>query len=106
MKLGLHLPQVGAAATPEHLAQIARRAEDEGYSSLWVSDHIVVPVAGSPLPSVEMVEPVVTLAYVAAVTKTIRLATSVLVVPYRNPFHLAKELATLDRLCQGRLIVG
>jgi probable F420-dependent oxidoreductase len=106
MKLGLHLPQVGIAATAEHLAQIARRAEAEGYSSLWVSDHIVVPVAGSPLPSVEMLEPVTTLAYVAAVTKTIRLATSVLVVPYRNPFHLAKELATLDRLCQGRLTVG
>lgn len=106
MKLGLHLPQVGAAATPEHLAQVARRAEDEGFSSLWVSDHIVVPVTGSPLPSVEMIEPVTTLAYVAAVTKTIRLATSVLVVPYRNPFHLAKELATLDRLCHGRLIVG
>jgi probable F420-dependent oxidoreductase len=106
MKLGLHLPQVGAAATPEHLAHVARRAEDEGFSSLWVSDHIVVPVTGSPLPSVEMIEPVTTLAYVAAVTKTIRLATSVLVVPYRNPFHLAKELATLDRLCHGRLIVG
>ncbi len=106
MKLGLHLPQVGAAATPEHLAQVARRAEDEGFSSLWVSDHIIVPVTGTPLPSVEMIEPVTTLAYVAAVTKTIRLATSVLVVPYRNPFHLAKELATLDRLCQGRLIVG
>ena len=66
-----------------------------GFSSLWVSDHIVVPVAGSPLPSVEMIEPVTTLAYVAAVTKTIRLATSVLVVPYRNPIHLAKELATV-----------
>jgi len=106
MRLGPHLPQVGLAGNPEHLARIARRAEDEGYSSLWVSDHIVVPVAGSPLPSVEMLEPVTTLAYVAAVTRTIRLATSVLVVPYRNPFHLAKELATLDRLCSGRLIVG
>lgn len=106
MKLGLHLPQVGLSATAEHVAQVARRAEDEGYSSLWVSDHIVVPVAGSTLPSVEMLEPVTTLAYVAAVTKTIRLGTSVLVVPYRNPFHLAKELATLDRLCNERLIVG
>ena len=106
MKLGLHLPQVGLGATPENLGHVARRAESEGYSSLWVSDHIVVPVAGSTLPSVEMLEPVTTLAYVAAVTKTIRLGTSVLVVPYRNPFHLAKELATLDRLCDGRLIAG
>jgi len=106
MKLGIHLPQVGAAATAEHVARIARRAEAENFSSLWVSDHMVVPMAGSPLPSVEMLEPVTTLAYVAAVTKTIRLGTSVLVVPYRNPIHLAKELATLDRFCNGRLIVG
>src|SRR5436309_2615747 len=106
MKLGLHLPQVGDAASAEHIARIARRAEQTGYSSLWVSDHILVPASGGTLPPIEIMEPVTTLAYAAGMTKTIRLATSVLVVPYRNAIHLAKELATLDRLCGSRLTVG
>jgi alkanesulfonate monooxygenase SsuD/methylene tetrahydromethanopterin reductase-like flavin-dependent oxidoreductase (luciferase family) len=54
----------------------------------------------------EIPEPIATLAYVAAVTTSIRLATSVIVVPYRNAIHLAKELPTLDRLAQGRVIAG
>jgi probable F420-dependent oxidoreductase len=106
MRLGLHLPQIGPGATPERIAAVARRAEQTGYASLWVSDHILVPAAGGTLPAIEILEPVVTLAYAAAVTKSIRLATSVLVLPYRNAIHLAKELAALDRLCGGRLIVG
>jgi len=104
MKLGIHLPQFGAS--PDEVAHVARRAESSGYSSLWVSDHIVVPSAGGNLPAIEILEPVATLAYVAALTTSIRLATSVIVVPYRNALHLAKELATLDRLAGGRLVVG
>ncbi|HUA35246.1 MAG TPA: TIGR03619 family F420-dependent LLM class oxidoreductase [Candidatus Binataceae bacterium] len=104
MKLGLHLPQLGGA--PADIARIARRAEDTGYASIWVSDHILVPAEGGRLPAIEIMEPLMTLAYVAALTSKIRLATSVIVVPYRNAIHLAKELATLDRLCGGRLAVG
>jgi probable F420-dependent oxidoreductase len=58
------------------------------------------------LPPIEILEPIATLAYVAAVTSRIKLATSVIVVPYRNAIHLAKELATLDRLSSGRVIAG
>jgi len=104
MKLGIHLPQFGSS--PEDIVRVARRAESSGYSSIWVSDHIVVPSAGGTLPAIEILEPVATLAYVAAVTTSIRLATSVIVVPYRNAIHLAKELATLDCLAGGRLVVG
>jgi probable F420-dependent oxidoreductase len=104
MKLGLHLPQLGGA--PADIARIARRAEETGYASVWVSDHILVPAQGGRLPAIEIMEPLITLAYVAALTSKIRLATSVIVVPYRNAIHLAKELATLDRLCGGRLAIG
>lgn len=104
MRIGLHLPQFGATA--EEIAHVARRAESAGYSSLWVSDHILVPAAGGTLPALEIMEPVATLAYVAALTSSIRLATSVIVVPYRNAIHLAKELATLDRLAPGRIVAG
>ncbi|MGC2494755.1 LLM class F420-dependent oxidoreductase [Candidatus Binatus sp.] len=104
MKIGLHLPQIGAS--PDDIAQVATRAEQSGYESIWVSDHLVVPDSGGQLPPIEILEPIATLAYVAAVTNRIKLATSVIVVPYRNAIHLAKELATLDRLSSGRVIAG
>lgn len=108
MKLGLHLPQIGAAHEnlAADIARIAVRAEDAGYASLWVSDHLLTPAAGASIAAVEIMEPIVTLAYAAAVTKTIRLGTSVIVVPYRGAIHLAKELATLDLLSGGRVIAG
>jgi probable F420-dependent oxidoreductase len=98
------LPQIGAA--PKDIADAAQRAEQAGYESIWVSDHLVVPESGGRLPPIEILEPIATLAYVAAVTNRIKLATSVIVVPYRNAIHLAKELATLDRLSSGRVIAG
>ncbi len=104
MRLGLHLPQMGGSAAD--IARAAQRAEREGWHSLWVSDHIVVPASGGRLPAIEILEPVATLAYAAALTSTIKLATSVIVVPYRNALHLAKELATVDRLSGGRIIAG
>src|ERR1700731_5146487 len=104
MKIGLHLPQFGAH--PDEIADIARRAEQAGYESIWVSDHLVVPESGGRLPPIEILEPIATLAYVAAVTPRIKLATSVIVVPYRNAIQLAKELATLDRLSSGRVVAG
>ncbi len=88
------------------IAQVARRAEQEGYESIWVSDHLLVPESGGRLPAIEIMEPIATLAYAAALTSRIKLATSVIVVPYRNAIHLAKELATLDRLSSGRVVAG
>ena len=65
-----------------------------------------MPESGGRLPPLEILEPIATLAYVAALTSRIKLATSVIVVPYRNAIHLAKELATLDRLSAGRVVAG
>jgi probable F420-dependent oxidoreductase len=104
MKIGLHLPQIGGAA--HDIAHVAKRAEQEGYESIWVSDHLMVPETGGRLPAIEIMEPIATLAYAAALTSRIKLATSVIVVPYRNAIHLAKELATLDRLSSGRVVAG
>jgi len=98
------LPQIGADA--QQIAAAARRAEETGYESIWVSDHLLVPESGGRLPALEIMEPIATLAYVAALTSRIKIATSVIVVPYRNAIHLAKELATLDRLSSGRVVAG
>ena len=115
MEFGIHLPHVGPFATPEAISGVARKAEELGYHSLWVSDHIITPrKIDSPYPGGRyrvqpewpFLEPVSTLLFAAAVTKRVRLGTSVLVITQRQPVILAKQLATLDFLSNGRLIFG
>lgn len=104
-EIGIHLPQFGRASGPEAIARAARLAEERGYAGLWVSDHIVQPVAQG-YPSAYLFDPLITLTWAAALTSTIGLGTSVLVVPQRHPLELANSLASLDRLSGGRLTVG
>ena len=115
MEFGIHLPHVGPFATPEAINGVARKAEELGYHSLWVSDHIITPrKIDSPYPGGRyrvqpdwpFLEPVSTLLFAAAVNKRVRLGTSVLVITQRQPVILAKQLATLDFLSNGRLIFG
>jgi probable F420-dependent oxidoreductase len=105
MQIGIHLPQAGSQATPELIRRHAIRAEALGLSDLWVSEHIIVPRASFPRSPL-FYDPLLTLAWVAAVTERVRLGTSVLVLPMRHPLPLAKELATLHNLSGGRLILG
>ena len=106
MQLGIHLPQAGQQATPERIMQAALRAEELGLADVWVSEHIIVPKDAPYPPTPVFYDPVVTLAWVASVTKRVRLGTSVLVLPMRHPLPLAKELGSLQNLCGGRLILG
>lgn len=117
MKLGFSLPMSGAWATPENQVTIAQRAEALGYHSLWVFQRLLYalepkneypPAPGKVWPKAfeRVVDPIVTLAYVAGATKRIRLGTSVLIMPYYAPIVLAKQLATLDIVSGGRLEVG
>jgi probable F420-dependent oxidoreductase len=118
MQYGFTLPGRGPLATPDTLATIARRGEALGYDTLLFGDHIVVPnhIASSypytdtgEFPgsaSGEAMEQLTVLAFLAGQTRTIRLVTSVIIVPHRNPLVAAKALATLDVLSKGRLIVG
>ncbi len=105
MKFGIHLPQIGEHVTPEMVGSAAREAEELGYDSIWVNDHLAVP-ADAPYPPACILEPIITLTWAAAQTKTIVLGTSVLLLALRHPVHLAKELASLDILSGGRLILG
>lgn len=106
MQLGIHLPHIGRKAGPDSLKRAAIQAEELGFADVWVSEHIIVP-AGSPYPpSPNFWDPVLTLTWAASVTSRVRLGTSVLVLPMRHPLPLAKELATLQNLSQGRLILG
>ena len=105
MRLGVHLPQFGRAAGPDAIARAAVQAEELGFDDVWVSDHLVVP-DGMTYPPAFLFEPVITLTWAAAATRRVGLGTSVLILPYRHPVHLAKELASLDQLSGGRVVMG
>lgn len=106
MKIGVHLPHIGRKAGPDSIRRAAIQAEQLGYDDVWVSEHIIVPQGAPYPPSPSFWDPVLTLTWAAAVTRTVRLGTSVLVLPLRHPLPLAKELATLQNLSEGRLILG
>ena len=105
MKYGIHLPHAGEQATPALIRRHAERAEALGLEDVWVSEHIIVPRDKFPRSPL-FFDPVLSLTWAAAVTKRVRLGTSVLVLPMRHPLPLAKELATLHNFSEGRLILG
>ena len=106
MQLGIHLPHIGRKAGPDSIRRAAEQAEALGFDDVWVSEHIIVPKDATYPPSPAFYDPVLTLTWAAAFTRRVRLGTSVQVLPMRHPLPLAKELATLQNLSQGRLILG
>ena len=106
LRLGIHLPQYGRAASPEAIAQIATRAEEIGLADVWVSDHLVFP-ADQGYPASYLFDPLLTLGMgPQRLLSESDLGTSVMVVPQYHPLHLANSLASLDQLSGGRLTVG
>ncbi len=105
MRFGLFGLHKGPGIDPTVLAHRARNAEEAGFESLWVGDHLALP---SVMPGAEepRLEALATLLYLAAATSTIRLAAGVIVVSQREPVLLAKQLTSLDVLSGGRLIFG
>ena len=120
MQFGLSAPFRGPLANPGDIRTIAETAERLGYGVITVADHIVVPeVVGANYPysedgefawtadgSTDCMEQFTLLSWLAAVTSEIKLLTSVIVVPHRNPLFMAKSLATTDQLSGGRVLVG
>ena len=117
MRLGFAVPQFGPDAGPNALLEVARLAEELGYDSLWVIERLLYPLnpkapypatadGSLPLAYRRSLDPLATLAYLAAVTSRVRIGTSIINLPYHNPVLLARELGTIDVLSQGRLDVG
>lgn len=104
---GLHR---GVNTEPETLVRRANLAEAAGFESLWVGDHVTLPYGKHAMPGNPADQPrlevVVALAYLAAVTRRVRLGVGVIVLPQRQPVLLAKQLSTIDVLSNGRLIFG
>ena len=116
MRIGMGIPETGPQATGPSLEAWAGRAEALGFSHLAVSDHIVIPsTIASPYPYSETgavsgwgesVEQFTYLAYLAAITETAQLVSSVTVIPLRGAMHIAKTVATIDVLSGGRMVLG
>ena len=110
MKFGIFGINSGLLANPEISARAAAQAEAVGFESAWTGEHIVLPdpqVAPSPAPpQTAMLDPSVSLAFLAGHTKKLKLGTGIIILPQRNPVELAKELASLDVLSSGRLLFG
>jgi probable F420-dependent oxidoreductase len=116
MKFGLRLPGAGPYAGPEAISAFARKAEELGFDSLWMTDHIALPVdieSKYPYredgkffwpPETPYYDTILTLAWAAAATQRIRVGTSVLIASWHQPVNTAKALATLDNLNGGRTI--
>lgn len=118
MKFGIIFANTGPFADPRYAAQLGPAVEAAGIESVWTVEHVIWPARydsvypyhpSGRLPGAEemdMPDPLIWLAYVAATTTTLRLGTGILLLPERNPLIVSKELATLDKLSGGRLELG
>ena len=110
MELGVQGLNAKATVSPALTRRLARQAEEMGYTSWWAGEHVVLPsprTPGSPMdPRDPILDPLVHLSYVAACTEAMELGTAVVILPQRNPVVLAKQVASLDVLSGGRLLLG
>jgi probable F420-dependent oxidoreductase len=110
MQLGLVHVNMGPMSRPGGLAAAAQAAEAAGFDSVWAGEHIVLPDPQAPPSPMDPRDPaldcLLALTWAAAHTATIRLATGIVILPQRNPVVLAKEVATLDVLSGGRVMLG
>jgi probable F420-dependent oxidoreductase len=102
---GVILPNFGPDSSPDGIRRVVETAEELGFDSVWTTEHIIVgPEAVDPYGRV--FDPLVTLGWIAGWAPTVRLGTSIVLVPLHHPIHLAKEAATLQELSGGRLALG
>jgi probable F420-dependent oxidoreductase len=117
--IGVSLPNVGLDHGREMVLPVGEVADRLGFDSVWAAHHVTLPYeraskypyghSGTEVamsPGMQWLDPLVTLSMVGAVTERVRLGTSVLVLPYRNPVNLAAEAAALDVLSEGRFLLG
>ena len=101
--LGAILPNFGSSSTPVAIQRTAEAAEEHGFDSIWATEHVLVGPEAAELYG-RVYAPLMTLAWLAAITERVALGTSIVIVPLHHPVHLAKEAATAragDRLARG-----
>jgi probable F420-dependent oxidoreductase len=118
MEIGLYIFNTNPVANPEFLTEVGRGAEERGFATIWLPEHVVTfDAAASRCPytddgtigvpeGVGLLEPLTTMSYLAAVTSRVRLATGIAILPQRHPLYTAKEVANVDWLSNGRVDFG
>lgn len=119
MKFGLRYCNTGAYVDPAKAVALAQAADEAGFESLWTVEHTVVPGGyGSTYPyadggkmaggndAIPLPDPLIWMSYVAAATRRVKLATGIMILPQHNPVVVAKQVATLDHLSGGRVMLG
>jgi probable F420-dependent oxidoreductase len=118
MKFGIVPINVDVFAEPDTLVPFVQRAEALGYESVWTAEHVIIPRQYSSVypynpsgkvpfrPDAAIIDPLITLTYVAASTKRLRLGTGVNILPQMSPLYLAKWASSIDYLSKGRLMLG
>ncbi len=105
MKFGICVPNYGETSSTDALRTLALEADRNGYDSVWCTDHVLMP-QNSGTPYERIFDSITTLAYLAGITNKVRLGISSLITPMRNPVVVAKQLATIDNLSQGRVMLA
>src|SRR5471030_3135639 len=103
MRYGIHFHSYGEYSDPRLMAELAHAADEAGWDGVFVSDHVTVKTADGPQP---VADPWIALAAIAMATTRVQLGPMVAALPRRRPWQLATETATLDRLSNGRVILG
>ena len=118
MEVGVILPNAGPKATPDNVVTVARWADELGYHSAWLTDHVILPEQVDSRypyrshgrwdysPDTRWLDPFLTLGWAGQAAPNLKLGTSVCVAPLRHPVLLAKQVSTLDFLTGGRVILG
>jgi len=105
MKFGVCIPNYGETLSVDGMRTVALEAERMGYDSIWTTDHILMPTQ-SATPYEKVLESITSLAYLAAHTSTVKLGISSLIMAMRNPVVVVKQLATIDQISGGRIMLA
>jgi len=106
MDIGVTLRNMGPQSSLATLLDCAKTADEFGFESLWITDHIAIPPDDAQGSGGRYLDPLITLSFLAGVTDSIKLGTGVLILPYRPPLPTAKQIATLQELSSERLLLG
>ncbi|MCZ6711758.1 MAG: TIGR03619 family F420-dependent LLM class oxidoreductase [Gammaproteobacteria bacterium] len=106
MEIGVTIRNMGPQSSTRTLTECAKAAESLNFESLWITDHIAIPPDDAQGSEGRYLDPLTTLAYLGGITSTIKLGTGVIILPYRAPLPMAKQVATVQELTGERLLLG
>lgn len=106
MQVGVTLRNMGPESTRDMMAECAAAAEAVGLESVWITEHVAIPPDDAVGSGGRYVDPLVTLGWLAGITKTIQLGIGVIVLPYHEPLRLARQVAAVQELSNGRVLLG